>query len=511
MTERIKIAYIGAGSFRFSTPFFNDMVIMSSDNSMPIEVGLCDINPKSLEVMTKYFSKIIETNKNYKCDIKISSSVNRRDVLENADFVYKSISVGIQQSEWYDIYLPLKFGIPQNTGDTVGPGGIFRGLRVIPVVAEIVRDMKELCPKAPILNYTNPQSIIIMTAKTLFPDIQFIGLCHELFFGMSPVIKYFKKYFKIKIRDWHEFDLKYAGVNHFAWLTEVKLSGEDLYEKLRKHAHEFVLRNINSPVSDYLGGFNFHLLVKYGYYPYPGSRHIAEFLPDYFNYFNYEIQSPYWKFPRVRNIVGIDKMREKSYQRIEEIVNSNELFKIRGPSLERAMDMTVSFLNNDDSTYVVNIPNESKGKKIIPQLPRDCIVEVPAYFSNKEITPTDEINLPDHIADLLIPHCRQQRLTVDAALGNDINLIYKAVFNDPMCKWIENEEMLKNLTDMMLFYEQQWLPEKWREWIPTKNDLKKSKWWISNSDLSIEDKKCLERKFTPNPNLKSKAFFWEEI
>ena len=158
MTERVKIAYIGAGSFRFSTEFFNDMVIMSGNNSIPLEVGLCDINANSLNIMEKFFSKIIETNNKYNSDIKISSSVNRRDVLENADFVYKSISVGIQESEEYDVYLPLKLGIPQNTGDTVGPGGIFRGLRVIPVVAEIVRDMKELCPKAPLLNYTNPQS-----------------------------------------------------------------------------------------------------------------------------------------------------------------------------------------------------------------------------------------------------------------------------------------------------------------------------------------------------------------
>ena len=190
--------------------------------------------------MEKFFSKIIETNNKYNSDIKISSSVNRRDVLENADFVYKSISVGIQESEEYDVYLPLKLGIPQNTGDTVGPGGIFRGLRVIPVVAEIVRDMKELCPKAPLLNYTNPQSTIVMAARTISHDIQYIGLCHELFFGMRPVIKYFNKHYSMKIKKWQEFELKYAGVNHFAWLTEILMTGEDLYNKLRKNAHKFV-------------------------------------------------------------------------------------------------------------------------------------------------------------------------------------------------------------------------------------------------------------------------------
>ncbi|MHA2050462.1 MAG: family 4 glycosyl hydrolase [Promethearchaeota archaeon] len=509
MTDRVKIAFIGAGSFRFSTPFFNDMVLMSGNNSMPLEVGLCDINANSLNIIKNYFSKIIETNKKYNCDIKISSSVNRRDVLENADFVYKSISVGIQESEWYDIYLPLKFGIPQNTGDTSGPGGTFRGLRVIPAIVEIVKDMEELCPRAPLLNYTNPQSTIVMAAQTVSPDIQVIGLCHELFYGLRPVIKYFKKYYGMKIRKWQDLNIKYAGVNHFAWLTEILMSGEDLYEKLRINAHKFVLDNFNSPVGDYYGGFNFHLLEKYGYYPYPGSRHIAEFLPDYFNYFNYKIQTPYWKFPRVRNVSAIGMMRKNAYQNIMEIANSKDTFTIRRPSLERAMDMTLSFLNNDKSTHVVNIPNNFHGRKIIPQLPQDCIVEIPAYFNNQEITPIDGIALPNNITNLLLPHCEQQRLTVEAALGNDINLIYKAMLHDPMCKVIEDEEMIKHLTNLMLYYEQEWLPEEWKDWIPTKNELEKSKWWVSKSDLSLENKKCLEIKYSPNPELKSNAFFWE--
>jgi alpha-galactosidase len=287
------------------------------------------------------------------------------------------------------------------------------------------------------------------------------------------------------------------------------LSGEDLYDKLRTKAHRFVLENLNAPVSDYRGGFNFHLLEKYGYYPYPGSRHLAEFLPDYFNYFNYEIQSPYWKFPFARNVYGLDKMRKNVYKYINNVVNSKDNFKIRGPSLERAMDMVLSFLKNDKFTHVVNIPNDFKGKKIISRLPRDCIVEIPAYFDNKEIKPREGINLSENISELLIPHCVQQRLIVDAALGNDIELIYKAMFNDPMCKWIEDEEMIKQLTNIMLFYEQQWLPEEWREWVPKQTELEKSKWWVSKSELSKKNKRCIEKKFSLKPELKSKAFFWE--
>ncbi|MFW9783724.1 MAG: hypothetical protein ACFFFB_15675 [Candidatus Heimdallarchaeota archaeon] len=510
MTDRVKIAYIGAGSFRFSTPFFSDMILMSANHSMPLEIGLCDINHNTLNLMTKYLSKIIETNRKYKNDIKISASVNQRDVLENADIVYKSISVGGQNAEWYDIYLPLKLGIPQNTGDTAGPGGIFRGLRVIPAVAKIIKDMKDLCPKAPLFNYTNPQSTIILAARTISKDIQSIGLCHELFFGMRPILRYFKKYYGMNIKTWQELDIKYAGINHFAWLTDILFSGEDLHNKLRENAHKFVLYNLNRPVGDYYGGFNFHLLERYNNYPYPGSRHIAEFLPDYFNYFNYEIQAPYWKFPRVRNVMALSLMRKNVYQNIEGIINSKEIFKIRGPSNERSMDMLISFLSNNKSTHVVNIPNYFQGNKIINQLPSDCIVEIPAYFINKQITPVDDIELPNRIADILIPHCEQQRIIVDAALGNDNELIYKAMFNDPMCKWIEDEEMIRHLTDLMLFYEKEWLPEEWGEWILSEKEIRSSKFWVSKLDLSSENKKCIEKKYFPKPELESKAFFWKE-
>jgi len=231
--ERMKLTYIGAGSFRFSTPFFMEMAKMSADLDMKLEIGLCDINEKSLELMVDYFGAICKKAKRKKgADVKITSSTDRTELLPNSDFVYKSISIGIQESEWYDNYLPIKFGIPQNTGDTVGPGGIFRSLRVARVCYDIANDMKKYCPKAPLLSYTNPQAACVMGARTAQPDIQYMGLCHELFGGAKAIKNYINKYYKNKIgekiQSYEDLEMEYGGVNHFVWFTKLNYKGTNL-------------------------------------------------------------------------------------------------------------------------------------------------------------------------------------------------------------------------------------------------------------------------------------------
>ncbi len=351
--NRFKLAYLGAGSFRFSMGLFMNMV--NAKELMPLEVALCDIDAKSLAIMTKIFNRMVQKGSKKlgysPSDIKVISTTDKRVALENADFVYKSISVGIQEAEWFDNYLPLKFGIPQNTGDTVGPGGVFRGLRTNPVVAAIVKDMKELCPKAPLMNYTNPQATIVMAAKTAAPDIQYVGLCHELFGGMGTLQSFYNEKYKKGIPKWEEMNFSYAGVNHFAWITEIGYRDEDLYPVLRENAHKLVLDNFHGR------GFNFYLLEKYNWFPYPGSRHVAEFNPDYFNYFNHEIQCPYWKFPKVRDVPLLDKSQRGVYFGFRAMAHG--IFPVPGPRKagELAMEMTLAWKNNLQTPFVVNLVN----------------------------------------------------------------------------------------------------------------------------------------------------------
>ncbi|MHA1340684.1 MAG: family 4 glycosyl hydrolase [Promethearchaeota archaeon] len=499
MTERLKLAYIGAGSFRFSRGLFSNIV--ATQELMPMHIALVDIDEKALNIMYGIFKRMVKKAKKiarkngWELDVTFSKHTDRREALENCDFIYKSISVGIQKSEWVDIHIPFQLGIPQNTGDTVGPGGLFRGLRCAPVAYNIAKDMKEFCPKAVLLNYTNPQATIVMGARRVDPNIQFIGLCHELFGGMGSVAEFFVKQKGLKIPHWTKMDFKYGGVNHFAWLTELSFDGKDLYEDLRKSQKWLEQNKFKGRT------FNWYLMGIYNYYPYPGSRHVAEFIPKYYNYFNHKEQKDIWGFPVLRNVKALDLARRGTYVGFK--LQSKGLIPVPGPTKkgERAMEMTIDWRDSNPTQHVVNLPN----KGYIPNLPEDSIVEIPGYFKDGIMHGIKVGDLPNAIADLVRPHCEVQKLTVDAALKCDLDLLYKAAKRDSMCAFIEDDERIERMVDLMLYYEQEWLPEEWKESIKSLDELKNSKYFVSKKELHSKNVSKIV-KYPPRSEIAEKSY-----
>ena len=285
----MKIVYIGAGSFRFGYGLFKNLCAVAK--VLPLDIWLVDINEPLLALMTKFLKRMRKVHK-LEDMMKIQMTTDRRKALENADIILNSISIGQQDSDFYDIHIPQKFGIPQNTGDTVGPGGIFRTLRCVPVVLEFIKDHAEICPDALHLNYTNPQAALVLAARQNYPQVEMNGVCHELYGGMKRIHNLLKKLGRKKIPHWENLDITYAGVNHFTWLFSCQFEGEDLYPLLRENAG-IGGKKVGRP-------FNFHLLQKHGYFCYPGSRHIAEFMPEYYNFFNRLEIAKKWKMPKLR-------------------------------------------------------------------------------------------------------------------------------------------------------------------------------------------------------------------
>ena len=484
----LKLSYIGAGSFRFSIGLFRN--IIAANEIFPYEVCLHDIDAKSLDIMTRILNRMINKAN---ASVKVTSTLDRRECLENASFVFKSISVGMQEAEWYDIHLPQKFGIPQNTGDTCGPGGLFRGLRCIGPVQAIARDMKELCPDAVLLNYTNPQATIVMAARRISSDLQYIGLCHELFGGMGSVKKALDQK-DIEVESWRDLEIQYGGVNHFTWLTSVKRDGKDLYPILRENWKEF-MNKVGRP-------FNWFLLGKYGTFPIPGSRHVAEFLPEYYNYFNH--MSKPFGITKLRQVHLLDLARRGAYWIFRRMAG---WAPVPGTTRkgEKAIDMTIDWLENNPEQHVVNLPN----KGLIPNLPEGAIVEIPGVFRNGKMVGVKMDPLPEDVANLVRVHAEQQFLTVDAGVNNNPDLIIKAMLHDPMNKFIEDDDKITDLTWNMLAYEKKWLPEEWHEWIPEIDNLKKRKYFVEKSELRPK-KAARKVKYPVNPKLREKAYFYNE-
>ena len=486
MAERFKLVYVGACSHRFSIGLFRN--IIAAKPLHPMDVVLVDIDDELLRLTHKILENMA---KKAKVDVKVESTTDRRVAFENADFVYLSISVGAQESEWTDIFIPLKFGIPQNTGDTVGPGGIFRGLRCIPVVAEIVKDLYEKSPGAVLLNYTNPMSTLILAARTVASNLESIGLCHELFGGMR-VIQKLMQLNGYRIDRWEDLDVTYGGINHLGWLITCKYEGEDIYPLLREKREECVKNS-------FLGrGFNFYLLGKYGLFPYPGSRHIAEFIPKYYNYFNY-LMSPFG-INVIRDVEMLDVSHKFTVLRFAIMSREWYMERLPEPDMggEKAMDMTIDWKFNLKNRYVVNIPNEG----LIPNLPGDCIVEVPGFFDEGRMRGVHVGSLPNGIADIVRVHAQNQRLIVDAALKGDRDILLKALLNDPMCSFIEDPDAVEDMMDLMLYYQRRWLRR--FEDIPSEEELKRRR-WVDPAELATKEE-ALKVKFPPKKELKVKAW-----
>lgn len=486
MADRFKLVYVGACSHRFSIGLFRNIIAAKALH--PMDVVLVDIDEKLLGLVHKILVSMADKEN---VDVKVESTIERRKAFENADFVYLSLSVGAQESEWTDIFIPLKFGIPQNTGDTVGPGGIFRGLRCIPVVAAIVKDAKEICPNAVVLNYTNPMATLMLAARTVAPNVESIGLCHELFGGIHTIQRLMQLN-GYEIENWEDLDVTYGGINHLGWLMTCKYDGQDIYPLLREKQEECA-------ESGFLErGFNFYLLGKYGLFPYPGSRHIAEFIPRYYNYFNY-LQSPFG-ITIVRDVQALDTSHKWTVLLFATM--SRDWYKNRLPTAdkgaEKAMDMTIDWKLNIPNRYVVNVPNDG----FIPNLPGDCIVEVPGYFDDGKMRGVHVGPLPAEIAEIVGTHAQNQRSVVEAALKGDKDLLLKTMLNDPMCQFIEDADAVEDMMNLMLYYQRRWLQN--FEAIRTEEELRNRR-WIGPEELTTKEK-ALKVKFPPKETLKTKAW-----
>jgi alpha-galactosidase len=510
----MKVVFIGAGSFRFTYDLLRNFAALA--RIIPFELWLVDIDAPLLETVALMMQKIAR-KANIGDNLVIHSSVDRREALAGADAVIISISVGQQAGEWFDIHIPNKFGIPHNTGDTCGPGGIMRAMRTIPEIVAIVKDIEKLCPDAMILNYTNPMSFITLAASQACPNASTTGICHELLAGMPVVFDLLGKLGIKEAPRWESLDIEYSGINHFAWLLSIKYNGKDLYPIIRQNA-ELGIKTSKRPAS-------FMLLKEFGYFPYPGSRHVLEFMPEYFNYFNAEAVWQAYNRPFIRNIPsliqyeGIPKLREVKLlenQRKLAILGFKAVARGILPSPaptfegERVIEMIAdrvrsragSHDRNLQHFHPVNVINTDR--RIISNLPENCVVETAGFFENGKIESRYNAQLPDKIQNLVRPFAENQQRVVDAAFSGDPEKLFDAFINDPICAFVEDEDAIRDMLLNMLHYQKKWLPQ-FKDCIPTHSSIGKLKHYIDLSEL--KGFRALQVKYPPKAQLSSKAVF----
>lgn len=409
----IKITFLGAGSTIFARNVLGDC--MCSSILCESEIALYDIDGKRLQD-SETILRAINTNVNHeKAKIRTYLGVeNRKEALRNADFVVNAIQVGgYDPCTITDFEVPKKYGLQQTIADTLGIGGIMRGLRTIPVMDEIARDILEVCPDAWFLNYTNPMAIL--TGYMLrYTKVKTIGLCHSVQTCSKDLLEELGMNDKIEGRR-----EVIAGINHMGWLLEIKdRDGVDLYPEIRRRAIE---KNDTEKHKDMV---RFEYIRNFGYYCTESSEHNAEYntffvkarYPELIEKYNIPLdeyprrcikQIADWERERNRifNHEAINHTRSKEYaSRIMEAMVTNEPYKIGG-----------------------NVLNQG----LIENLPVDACVEVPCMVDGSGIAPCHIGRLPIQLAALNMTNINTQLLTIEAAVKKDRDCIYQAAMLDP--------------------------------------------------------------------------------
>ncbi|PTQ85450.1 alpha-galactosidase [Trichococcus patagoniensis] len=402
------------------------------------EIALYDIDEKRLkesELMLQTINKNSNQNR-----ANIQSFSDRKEALKGANFVINAIQVGgYKPSTVIDFEIPKKYGLQQTIGDTTGIGGIFRGLRTLPVMFDIAKDMEEVCPDAWLLNYTNPMAILTM-GMLKATKIKTVGLCHSVQVCVPELFEH------LGIKDQYnldEFQWKIAGINHMAWLLEINRNGKDFYPEIRSLA---------SKIADlHKDSVRFELMKHFGYYITESSEHNAEYHP-YFIKKNYpelidQLQIPIDEYLRR----CVEQIERWEIQR-DEIVNDGSLEHTR--SREYASYIMDAITTGTPAVIAGNVLN----KGLITNLPENCCVEVPCLVDKNGVQPTYVGNLPTQLAALDRTNINVQELTVEAAMTLEKDKIYQAALLDPHASSELSISEIKAMVDELIAAHGDYLP-----------------------------------------------------
>lgn len=427
-----KITFLGAGSTVFAKNILGDC--MTVDALQDFEFALYDIDEERLNDSEMMLNNL-KNGMNSTVTVKLYK--NRKEALRGAKYVINAIQVGgYDPATITDFEVPKKYGLRQTIADTLGIGGIFRNLRTIPVMQEFAKDMKEVCPDAWFLNYTNPMAVL--TNIMLKEGIKTIGLCHSVQVCASELLEALEL-------PTDRIQAKIAGINHMAWLLEITRDGEDLYPEIKKRAKEKQKTTHDDMV-------RFELMDKFGYYVTESSEHNAEYHP-------YFIKSQYPELIEKFNI-PLDEYPRRCVNQIEDwqhmrddIVNNQNLTHER---------------SHEYGSYIIEAMETNKPYKIggnvlntgglISNLPENTVVEVPCLVDASGIAPTYVGELPEQLAALNRTNINTQLLTIEAALTQKKEKIYQAAMLDPHTASELSMDDIISLCDDLIEAHGDWLP-----------------------------------------------------
>jgi len=434
----LKIAFLGAGSLGFGPRLISD--ILSFPELVDSTIHLVDPASERLEFMASYARRMVsEAN----LPTRIEASVERKPALDGADYVIASIRVGkFFEPETLDVIIPYKVGgLRQTVSDTVGIGGIMKGLRTIPAMLDFARDIERLCPKAVLLNYTNPMAMI-MWAISEVAKITSVGLCHSVQGTSQQLANYMGvEYDRMRYR--------VAGINHMAWFLKLSSEGNDLYPRLRE-----CLKNPETFAKDPV---RFEIMKHFGYFVTESSTHMAEYVP-YFMAHTEEMERLNLKFrisePDLNEEI-IAQRREQHQKRLEE---RQKQLEEQPASIRRSHEYAAAIIHAIETDTATRINASVPNTGLITNLLQGCSVEVPCLIDGSGLHPCYVGALPPQCASLCQGNINMQGLTVKAIIEQNREYVYHAAMVDPNTSAQMTLPQIRETMDKLIESQQDMMP-----------------------------------------------------
>jgi len=431
-----KVAMIGAGSLVFAKTLAMD--ILATPALRGAEIRLMSRTRPKLAQMERFVERVIRTNG---CEASVWSTLDRREALRGADYVIAMLQVGGQEADRSDYEIPLRWGVDQCIGDTLGPGGVMRALRTIPVMVEIVRDMEAICPEALLLNYVNPMGAVC-AALGRSASVPFIGLCH----GVQTTLDLVSRYVGVPKG---EIDFLAAGINHMAWFLRLrdKRDGRDLNPILREQIEKpeyYVNEKVRCEV-----------MRHFGYFMTESTGHLSEYLPWFRSH--KRALDLYCDQPEFGGASGAyyryATMLKKKYEGVDYLAAEDP--QIRGRSVEYCSYILEAHQTDVPFRLNGNVRNDG----YITNLPQGCCVEVPVFVDARGFHPERVGDLPTGCAALNRSNVAVQELAVEAALAGDPERAMQAIAVDPLTSAVLTLREAREMTAELLRAEAPWLPQ----------------------------------------------------
>jgi len=437
------IVLIGAGSATFGFGTLGD--IFKSQVLPGSSIILHDINAQRLNKVEKIARQYIQENN---LPYTLSATTSRQEALQDADFCIISIEVGNRFELWeQDWRIPQQFGNRQVFGENGGPGGLFHSLRIIPPILEICEDIRTICPNAYVFNLSNPMSRICLAVKRTYPELRFIGLCHEIATLPGTLTGILNTPFS-------NLTTKSGGLNHFTVLLEATYNdtGKDAYPDIRKKAADYLAtlpeltnflkkRNKQTDTPAISKGRRWserwlikEILDKFGYLPITVDSHFGEYIHWAYEVVDHKSILEFYARYKIRSFNHVSEIKAEVTKGSERVI----------PIIEGILT------DSHHEELAVNILNNG----LIDNLPQDLIVEVPAKIDKDGVYGIKLGMLPKGIAGLLNNQVAVQDLTVEAALTGSRQIALQALLVDPVVDSLRGAEQM---LDMILELQKEYL------------------------------------------------------